>query len=35
VVVDTATLENGETYLRLRPAREVNDEVEEAAGAIA
>ncbi|MEN9937130.1 MAG: hypothetical protein RLZZ387_3709 [Chloroflexota bacterium] len=25
VVVDTATLENGETYLRLRPARELND----------
>ena len=35
VVVDTATLENGETYLRLRPAREVDDEVEETEGAIA
>ncbi len=35
VVVDTATLESGETYLRLRPAREVKDEVEEVEGAIA
>ena len=35
VVVDTATLENGETYLRLRPAREVSDTVEEEEGAIA
>ena len=35
VVVDVATLESGETYLRLRPAREVNDEVEEEEGAIA
>jgi ATP-dependent Clp protease ATP-binding subunit ClpC len=35
VVVDTATLESGETYLRLRPAREVDAEVEEEAGAIA
>ena len=35
VVVDTATLEGGETYLRLRPAREVKDEVEEEEGAIA
>jgi len=35
VVVDAATLESGETYLRLRPAREVNDEVEEEEGAIA
>ena len=35
VVVDTATLENGETYLRLRPQREVDAEVEEPAGAVA
>jgi ATP-dependent Clp protease ATP-binding subunit ClpC len=35
VVVDTATLENGETYLRLRPRREVDAEVEEPAGAVA
>jgi ATP-dependent Clp protease ATP-binding subunit ClpC len=35
VVVDTATLESGETYLRLRPAREVDDKVEEEAGAVA
>ncbi len=35
VIVDTATLENGEVYLRLRPAREVKDEVEEEEGAIA
>ena len=35
VVVDVATLESGETYLRLRPAREVNAEVEEVEGAIA
>jgi len=35
VVVDVATLESGETYLRLRPAREVNAEVEEEEGAIA
>jgi ATP-dependent Clp protease ATP-binding subunit ClpC len=35
VVVDAATLESGETYLRLRPARDVNDEVEEEEGAIA
>ena len=36
VVVDMATLESGETYLRLRPAREVkDDEVEEEEGAIA
>ncbi|GAB4203724.1 MAG: ATP-dependent Clp protease ATP-binding subunit [Roseiflexaceae bacterium] len=34
VIVDTATLENGETYLRLRPAREVTDRVEEEAGAV-
>jgi ATP-dependent Clp protease ATP-binding subunit ClpC len=35
VVVDTATLENGEVYLRLRPAREVADTtVTEEAGAI-
>jgi len=26
VIVDTATLENGETYLRLRPAREASEE---------
>lgn len=35
VVVDTATLENGEVFLRLRPVREVNDPVEEEADAIA
>jgi ATP-dependent Clp protease ATP-binding subunit ClpC len=35
VVVDAATLESGETYLRLRPARELKDEVEEEEGAIA
>lgn len=35
VVVDTATLESGETYLRLRPAREVNPEVEETVDVIA
>ena len=35
VVVDTATLENGETYLRLRPQREVDAEVEEPADAVA
>jgi ATP-dependent Clp protease ATP-binding subunit ClpC len=36
VVVDTATLENGEIYLRLRPARELQDNsVEEIAGATA
>ena len=35
VVVDTATLESGETYLRLRPAREVDDKVEEEADAVA
>ena len=35
VVIDTATLESGETYLRLRPAREVKSEVEEEEGAIA
>jgi len=34
VVVDTATLENSETYLRLRPQREVDAEVEEPADAI-
>ncbi len=35
VVVDCATLESGETYLRLRPRREVDAEVEEPADAIA
>jgi ATP-dependent Clp protease ATP-binding subunit ClpC len=35
VVVDVATLENGETYLRLRPQREVDAVVEEPAGAVA
>ena len=35
VVVDTATLENGEVFLRLRPVREVDDQVEEAADAVA
>jgi ATP-dependent Clp protease ATP-binding subunit ClpC len=35
VVVDVATLENGETYLRLRPRREVDAEVEETEGAVA
>ena len=35
VVVDTATLENGEVFLRLRPVREVDDQVEEEADAIA
>ncbi|HRC75168.1 MAG TPA: ATP-dependent Clp protease ATP-binding subunit, partial [Kouleothrix sp.] len=35
VVIDTATLESGETYLRLRPAREVKAEIEEEEGAIA
>jgi ATP-dependent Clp protease ATP-binding subunit ClpC len=36
VVVDVATLENGEKYLRLRPARELEgDNVEEEAGAVA
>jgi ATP-dependent Clp protease ATP-binding subunit ClpC len=35
VVVDTATLESGETYLRLRPLREVEASVEEPAGAVA
>ncbi len=34
VIVDTATLENGETYLRLRPARDVTDRVEEEADAV-
>lgn len=29
VVIDTATLESGETYLRLRPAREAQNETEE------
>ncbi|HEX5692336.1 MAG TPA: ATP-dependent Clp protease ATP-binding subunit [Roseiflexaceae bacterium] len=35
VVVDTATLESGETYLRLRPLREVDASVEEPADAVA
>ena len=35
VVIDIATLENGETYLRLRAAREIKSEVEEEEGAIA
>jgi ATP-dependent Clp protease ATP-binding subunit ClpC len=36
VVVDVATLENGEKYLRLRPARELEgNNVEEEAGAVA
>src|SRR6266508_3177242 len=35
VIVDMATLESGETYLRLRPAREVKSEVEEVEGAVA
>ncbi|HEU4323257.1 MAG TPA: ATP-dependent Clp protease ATP-binding subunit [Roseiflexaceae bacterium] len=34
VIVDTATLENGETYLRLRAARDVTDRVEEEADAV-
>jgi ATP-dependent Clp protease ATP-binding subunit ClpC len=35
VVVDTATLEGGETYLRLRAQRELTPEIEEPADAIA
>ena len=36
VVVDTATIEGGETYLRLRPQREVEaSAVEEPEGAVA
>jgi ATP-dependent Clp protease ATP-binding subunit ClpC len=35
VVVDTATVDNGETYLRLRPAREFTELVEEETDAIA
>jgi ATP-dependent Clp protease ATP-binding subunit ClpC len=34
VVVDAATLESGETLLRLRAAREVSNQVEEEAGAV-
>ncbi|MBK9942957.1 MAG: ATP-dependent Clp protease ATP-binding subunit [Kouleothrix sp.] len=35
VLIDTTTVEGGETYLRLRPAREVKAEIEEEEGAIA